>query len=92
MLEQHDRSHPIIHGDATKQWTVCDPGQTSALRVGPEKKETVLYMRTWLYLWALTEESDRKSTTAILLLQSADPKEASIIFTHRTRKFTQSVS
>lgn len=39
MLEQHGRSYPIIPGDAAKQWTVCDPGQTSALRVCPEKKK-----------------------------------------------------
>lgn len=43
MLEQNDRSHPIIPSDAAKQWTVCDPGQTSALRVGPEKRNYFIY-------------------------------------------------
>lgn len=89
MLEQHGRSHPIIPGDAAKQWTVCDPGQTSALRAGPGKKqETTLYTRTQLCSWALTDffflqESDRKSTIATLLSHSADPRE-DIIFNHWT--------
>lgn len=44
MLERHDRSHPIIPGDTAKQWTVCDPGQTSALRFGLRKRKL-------LYKW-----------------------------------------
>lgn len=50
MLEQHGRSYPIIPGDAAKQWTACDPGQISALRVCPEKKEFFEGMALFFFL------------------------------------------
>lgn len=61
MLEQRGRSYPIIPGDAAKQWTAGDPGQTPAL--------TISYTRTCLYFplaWFLPE-FDRNSTVATLL-------------------------
>lgn len=95
MLEQHGRSHPIIPGGAAEQWTVCDPGQSTAASAGPRRKKKKrrggFYIRRPGYSYLLIfEEFYRKSTVATLLWHSADRKEGSVVFIRWTRKFTKS--